>query len=57
MNNCWNVNDGETRLILGRGGERLPANATLSTTNPMWTGLGLNLGLDGESGMSHGAAC
>jgi len=47
MNNWWNDNDGETRVIWGRGGP-LPANATLSTTNPMWTGLGLNLGLDGE---------
>ena len=48
MNNWWNDNDGETRVIWGRGAEPLPANATLSVTDPMWTALGLNLGLDGE---------
>jgi hypothetical protein len=47
MNSWWNVNDGETGVIWGRVGEPLPANATLSTINIRWTGLGLNLGLDG----------
>jgi hypothetical protein len=47
MNNWWNDNDGETRVIWG-GGEPLAANGTSSIINPMWTGLGLNLGLDGE---------
>jgi len=28
-------------------------NVTLSTTNPIWTGLGLNLGLHGETPVTN----
>jgi len=48
---CWH-DTGETNVMLGR--------ATLSTTNPKWTWLGLKRGLRGEqpecNSLSHGTA-
>jgi hypothetical protein len=47
---------GETRSTRGK----TCPSATLSTTNPIWTDLGLNPGLRGDrpatNGLSHGAA-
>jgi hypothetical protein len=45
MDNWWNDNwQGKTEIL-----EKVTCpRATLSTTNPMWTALGLNLGLRGE---------
>jgi hypothetical protein len=52
MNNWCNDTNGETRVI-GRGGGGGCLSTTLSTTNPMWTGLALNPGLQDERASNY----
>jgi hypothetical protein len=46
MEHRWNKIDRGKPKYLGEGGDY--PSATLSTTNPTWTDLGLNLGLHGK---------